>query len=173
VPTATVCQQFYNNQFDSQTVTYQSCEGIWYYDDVIQVGESICIIPGTLSGPGAGNLDYVFDCTGTPPTPTPTPTPTSTPTPTPTSPPPTCACYSYTNTTEFSGEGYGVYYTSCLGGTPTVSYPGAGLTITFCAVYGLSVYGDPGIIGGLCNGWAQACNDDSDCSSCGSNPPPS
>ena len=140
-----------------------------------------------IASPGSGLLSAQTTCpaptptptptptaTPVPPTSTPTPTPTSTPTPTPTptTPPPTCACYSYTNTTEFSGEGYGVYYTSCLGGTPTVSYPGAGLTITFCAVYGLSVYGDPGIIGGLCNGWAQACNDDSDCSSCGSNPPP-
>jgi hypothetical protein len=83
---------------------------------------------------------------------------------------PTCACYSYTNTTDTNGE---VYYTSCLGNSPTTSYVNAGLTITFCAVYGQSVTATSGTIGGLCGGFVQSCQDDSWCSSCGSNIPSS
>ena len=166
-PACYTCEQFYNNSFDTQIVNYQDCDGTLYYDFEIEVGEFICIRPGTLSGPGADDLDYVFDCGGTCPTETPTPTPTSTPTPT--VEPPSCACYSFTNTTEETGE---VYYTSCLGGSPSTISVNAGLTVTFCAVYGDPVTATSGTIGGLCNGWAQDCNDDGDCSACGSNPPP-
>jgi hypothetical protein len=115
---------------------------------------------------------------GIPITPTQTPTPTSTggipttPTPTPTITPtsesPTCACYSFTNTTETTGE---VYYTSCLGDSPTTSSVNAGLTITFCAVYGDPVTATSGTIGGLCAGFVQPCEDNGDCSACGSNTP--
>ena len=119
----------------------------------------------------SGNcIDYQY-CYSTSPTPTTTTTPTPTPTPT-TTPTTTCACYLYTNNSEFSGEGYGVHYTTCIGNNPTVSYPNPGQTITFCAVYGQPVYGDMGQInGGLCAGFVQPCTDDSDCSSCGSNTP--
>jgi hypothetical protein len=95
-------------------------------------------------------------------------TPTPTPTITPTSESPTCACYSFTNTTETTGE---VYYTSCLGDSPTTSSVNAGLTITFCAVYGDPVTATSGTIGGLCAGFVQPCEDDGDCSACGSNTP--
>jgi hypothetical protein len=94
-----------------------------------------------------------------------TPTPTETPTTTPTT---TCACYSFTNTTDTTGE---VYYTSCLGNSPTTSSVNSGLTITFCAVYGQPVTATSGTNGGLCAGFVQPCTDDSDCSACGSNTP--
>jgi hypothetical protein len=97
------------------------------------------------------------------PTITPTQTQTLTPSPTPTSAITTCACYSFTNTTETTGE---VYYTSCLGNSPTTSFVNSGLTITFCAVYGDPVTATSGTIGGLCGGFAQDCNDDGDCSAC-------
>ena len=99
---------------------------------------------------------------------TPTPTPTITQTPSSTPEPPSCACYSFTNTTETTGE---VYYTACLGNVPTTSSVNAGLTITFCAVYGDPVTATSGTIGGLCADIIQPCEDDGDCSACGSYTP--
>ena len=128
--------------------------GTYYVSDGINVRSwTKTSVPSVLYNPSA--------CSSCPITPTPTSTPTSTPTT-------TCACYLFTNTTETTGE---VYYTSCLGNSPTTSSVNAGLTITFCAVYGQPVTATSGTIGGLCAGFVQPCTDDSNCSACGSNTP--
>jgi hypothetical protein len=126
--------------------------GTYYVSDGINVRSwTKTSTPSVLYNPSA--------CSSCPVTPTPTQTNTATPTT-------TCACYSFTNTTETTGE---VYYTSCLGNSPTTSSVNAGLTITFCAVYGQPVTATSGTIGGLCAGFVQPCADDSNCSACGSN----
>jgi hypothetical protein len=128
--------------------------GTYYVSDGINVRSwTKTSTPSVLYNPSA--------CSSCPVTPTPTQTNTATPTT-------TCACYSFTNTTETTGE---VYYTSCLGNSPTTSSVNAGLTITFCAVYGQPVTSTPGTTGGLCAGFVQTCTDDSNCSACGSNTP--
>jgi hypothetical protein len=155
-PTSTIscytCQQFYNNSFDTQTVNYRDCDGTFYYDFEIEVGEFICIRPGTLSGPGADNLDYVFDCGGT----CPTPTPTNTQTPTELS----CQCYRIDNNTE---GGLDVTYTPCGSIETTVTVPGNN-AINICVEPLTTIYRDPGLEFPIFCG--INCINDSECTVC-------
>jgi hypothetical protein len=155
-PTSTIscytCQQFYNNSFETQTVNYRDCDGTFYYDFEIEVGEFICIRPGTLSGPGADNLDYVFDCGGT----CPTPTPTNTQTPTELS----CQCYRINNNTE---GGLDVTYTPCGSIETTVTVP-ANNAINICVEPLTTIYRDPGLEFPIFCG--INCINDSECTVC-------
>jgi uncharacterized delta-60 repeat protein len=151
----------------TETIAYNDHNHNFNLNAVLLPGE--CVTGFTVNSvvPACPCVNVVFNqITPTPtatPTLTQTQTQTLTPSPTPTSAITTCACYSFTNTTETTGE---VYYTSCLGNSPTTSFVNAGLTITFCAVYGDPVTATSGTIGGLCGGFAQDCNDDGDCSAC-------
>jgi hypothetical protein len=88
-PTATppiVCNRYVNSTFVTLEIDYQSCEGTWYYNELIAPSVSVCIIEGTGGGTDWSSMSFTSaNCGGDPtPTPTPTLTPTSTPTLTPT-----------------------------------------------------------------------------------------
>jgi hypothetical protein len=81
-PTCIYCQRYVNLTFVTQTVSYQSCEGVWYYDELVLPNNSICIVPGTGGGTGFENLNYESNCGTVCPSASPTPTSTLTPSPT-------------------------------------------------------------------------------------------
>jgi hypothetical protein len=79
-PICVSCQRYVNNTFDTQTVSFQSCEGVWYSYELVAPGQSVCINPGTQSN--FDNLTYESNCGTICPSASPTPTTTLTPSPT-------------------------------------------------------------------------------------------
>ncbi len=61
--TPVTCNMYYNNSFETLEVDFQSCTGTWYYNELIQVGESICIIEGSQGGADWSSMSYTSsDC---------------------------------------------------------------------------------------------------------------
>ena len=60
------CERWTNNTFGIIEVDYQTCEGVWLYNELIQGdSNSICVVPGTLTIISGGILDLENSNCGT------------------------------------------------------------------------------------------------------------
>ena len=60
------CDRYVNNTFDTLEIDYQSCEGTWYYNELIPANQSVCIIPGTGGGLDWESMDFQSANCGSP-----------------------------------------------------------------------------------------------------------
>jgi len=67
------CNFYVNNTFETLEIDYQSCEGVWYYNELIPANQGVCIIEGTGGGIDWSSMSFQsYNCGGSPcPTPTP------------------------------------------------------------------------------------------------------
>lgn len=74
------CDGYVNNTFDVQEIDYQSCDGVWLYNELIQPNAYICVVQNTGGGVDWENMSIQGTGCGLycPSTPPPTSTPTST-----------------------------------------------------------------------------------------------
>jgi len=61
-PVCVSCQRYNNNTFATLEIDYQSCEGTWYYNELIPASQSVCIVPETGGGIDWGSMTYSADC---------------------------------------------------------------------------------------------------------------
>ena len=52
------CELYVNNTFGVLDINYQSCEGTWYYNELIQPNQSVCIVPQTGGGVDWATMQY-------------------------------------------------------------------------------------------------------------------
>jgi hypothetical protein len=57
-----VCEDWYNNSGVTQVISFTSCNGSVFFDYALTPGQSACVRPGTLSGPGSGFLINIGNC---------------------------------------------------------------------------------------------------------------
>ena len=121
------CIEYYNNNGVTYSgIDYIDCNGVQQTNVSVGPGQSICIIPGTISG-GYGFLTILGGCGlyGCLPTPTPTLTVSAS------QPPVTTFCYTADNTTgQTNCE---IEYIDCLTGEPTLHIVSAGASYAFCS----------------------------------------
>jgi hypothetical protein len=61
--TAIPCDEYYNNTgSDLVGIDFTGCNGISYTNQIVGPGQSICIVPGTLSGGDSGFLILLGNC---------------------------------------------------------------------------------------------------------------
>jgi len=132
-PGSTPCDDYLNNQGTPLNgINYTDCNGIAFTNVTVNVGDSICVLQGTLNGGDSGFLTLLGNCGYFPPlTPTPTPTPTTTQTPTTTpTPTPTVTQTSTTTPTPSQTSTLPATPTATPTVTPTITVIGCGEGIT-------------------------------------------
>ena len=67
------CDTYANNTFETLEIDYQSCEGVWYYNELIPANQTICITRGTGGGTDWAEMDLQAPDCGPNPCPTPPP----------------------------------------------------------------------------------------------------
>jgi len=87
-PTATLCREcdrYANNTFETLEIDYQSCEGVFYVNELIPANETVCIVRGSGGGTDWAEMDLQApNCNPPCPSPSQTPSQTSTINATPT-----------------------------------------------------------------------------------------
>jgi hypothetical protein len=124
-PGSTPCDDYLNNTGNPLNgINYTDCDGNPLTNVTVGVGQSICVVQGTLNGGDSGFLINLGSCGFYPPlTPTPTPTPTTTETPTATQTSTTTPTPSQTSTLPATP-------TATPTVTPTITVIGCGEGIT-------------------------------------------
>jgi hypothetical protein len=64
------CDRYANNTFETLEIDYQSCEGVWYYNESIPANQTICITRGTGGGTDWASMDLQAPDCGPNPCPT-------------------------------------------------------------------------------------------------------
>jgi hypothetical protein len=67
------CDRYANNTFETLEINYQSCEGVFYVNELIPANETICIVRGSGGGTDWESMDLQAPNCGPNPCPTPTP----------------------------------------------------------------------------------------------------
>jgi hypothetical protein len=61
------CDRYANNTFVTLEIDYQSCEGVWYYNELIPANQTICIVRGTGGGTNWASMSLqAYDCGSNP-----------------------------------------------------------------------------------------------------------
>ncbi len=120
------CIEYYNNNGVTYSgIDYIDCNGVQQINVSVGPGQSICVIPGTVSG-SYGFLTILGGCGlyGCLPTPTPTLTPTAS------EPPLPMLCYTADNSS--GQDDCEIEFINCENGNPTIYNVTAGSVYSFC-----------------------------------------